>query len=78
MYDNIQESNPCWSRKHCHRTDNTLAPTHKVTIMPILDTYLIQTPIFEWCVVRCGSKNEHQKNMCQKRLDDVLKISTLF
>ena len=22
------------------------------------------TPIFEWYVVRCGSKNGHQKNMC--------------
>ena len=33
-----------------------------------------QTPIFEWYVVRCGSKVGHQKNMCLKRLDNVLKI----
>ena len=22
------------------------------------------TPIFEWCVVRCESKNKHQEVMC--------------
>ena len=25
-----------------------------------MDTYI------EWCVVRCGSKNEHQNDMCLK------------
>ena len=34
---------------------------------------LAQTPIFEWYVVRYGSKNRYQKDMC-KRLDYVLKI----
>ena len=29
-------------------------------------THLKQTPIFEWCVVTCGSKNEHQKSICLK------------
>jgi hypothetical protein len=24
-------------------------------------TYLVTLVIFEWCVVRCGSKNGHQK-----------------
>ena len=27
-------------------------------------TYLNQTPTFEWCVLRCGSKNGHQNYMC--------------
>ena len=31
--------------------------------MPNLVTYLNQTPLFEWCVVRCGSKNNHQKTI---------------
>ena len=68
MSDNIQESNPYWSRKHCQSTDSMLAPTYKVTIMHILVNYLTQTPIFEWCMVRCGSKNEHQRNMCSKEI----------
>ena len=29
-------------------------------------TYLNWTPIFDWCVVRCESKNRHQKDMCSK------------
>ena len=29
-------------------------------------TYLERTPIFEWCMVRCGSNNRHQKDMCLK------------
>ena len=28
---------------------------------PNLVTYLTQTPLFEWCALRCGSKNSHQK-----------------
>ena len=28
--------------------------------------YLNWTPIFEWCVVRCGSKNRCQKDMFSK------------
>ena len=27
-----------------------------------------QTPIFDWCVVRCGSKNEHQKDLYFKEI----------
>ena len=30
---------------------------------PNLITYNNGTPVFEWCVVRCGSRNEHQKDM---------------
>jgi hypothetical protein len=30
---------------------------------PTLVTYLNRTPIFEWCAVRCGSKNGHQKDI---------------
>ena len=32
--------------------------------MPNSITYLDQTPIFEWYLVRCGSKNRYQKDMC--------------
>ena len=31
--------------------------------MPKSSTAIIWTPIFEWSVVRCGSKNWHQKDM---------------
>ena len=24
--------------------------------------------LFEWCLVRCGSKNDHQKDMCSKEI----------
>ena len=33
---------------------------------------LKHTPIFEWCIVGCGSKNIHQKTCIVKRLDYVL------
>jgi len=33
-----------------------------------LFTHLKWTPIFEWCVVRYGSKNGHQKDMCCKEI----------
>ena len=29
-------------------------------------TYLCQTPIFEWCVVRCGSKNGPKRHMFKR------------
>ena len=32
-----------------------------------LVTYLNQIPVFEWCAVRCRSKNGHQKDMCLER-----------
>ena len=32
--------------------------------MPISVTYLNSTPMFEWCVVSCRSKNGHQKDFC--------------
>ena len=35
---------------------------------PYLVTFLNERPIFEWCVVSCGSKNEHQKEMCLKEI----------
>ena len=30
-------------------------------------TYLNRTPIFEWYVDKCGSKNGYQKNMCLQK-----------
>ena len=34
-----------------------------------LVTHLKQTPIlFEWCVIRCGSKIKHQKCICLKEI----------
>ena len=36
--------------------------------MPKSNITIILTPIFEWYVVRFGSKNEHQKDMCLKGL----------
>ena len=35
---------------------------------PNLIAYLNRTPTFEWCVVRCGSENEHQKDTCLKKI----------
>ena len=32
--------------------------------MPNLVINLIRTPIFEWCVVRCGSKDGDTRNPC--------------
>ena len=29
---------------------------------------IMWTPISEWCVGRCGSKDEHQKDMCFKEI----------
>jgi hypothetical protein len=33
-----------------------------------LVTYLNQTPIFEWYVIRWGSKNAYWKDMCSKKI----------
>ena len=51
----------------CHIvTANKLEPK-KVIIGPYSFTSHNQTPILEWCVVRGGSKNRHQKDiMCLK------------
>ena len=35
---------------------------HKVK-WPNSVNYLNQTPIFEWCLLRCDSKNRHQKGI---------------
>ena len=36
---------------------------------PNLVTYLNQTPILEWCLVRCGFKNRHHEDiMCLKEI----------
>jgi hypothetical protein len=32
-------------------------------------TYLNQTPLFEWCVIRCESKDGHQKDMCSEEIE---------
>ena len=40
---------------------------HKADV-PNLVTYLYQTPIFEWYVVRCGSKNRYQNDLCLKEI----------
>ena len=36
--------------------------------MPNLVPSLNRTPIFEWCVVKCGYKNEYQKDSCLKEI----------
>ena len=35
----------------------------------ILVTYLQRTPIFEWWLVRCGSRSGHQKDMFLKEIE---------
>lgn len=40
--------------------------------MPNFVTCLIWTPIIEWCMVRCGSRNGHPK-LCLKGLEYVHK-----
>ena len=32
----------------------------------ILVTYPNRTLVFEWCVIGCRFKNEHQNDMCSK------------
>jgi hypothetical protein len=36
--------------------------------MPNSVPYFYWTLVFEWYVVRCGSKNKYQKNMCLKEI----------
>ena len=40
---------------------------YKVDV-PKSKTTIIWTPIFEWYVVRCGSKNRHPIHMCLKEI----------
>ena len=37
-------------------------------------TYLKQTPLFEWYVVRCGPKTDAKKTCVLKKLNYMLKI----
>ena len=46
--------------------------------MPNSITYLNWTPIIEWYVVWCGSKNKYQKAIFNKRWDYVLKMVTIL
>ena len=36
--------------------------------MPKSNAIITSKPIFEWYVVRCGSKNGHQKDICLKEI----------
>jgi hypothetical protein len=36
--------------------------------MPNLVSSLNWTPIVEWCVVKCGSKNGYPKDMCLEKI----------
>ena len=53
----------------CH---GGLVFTPKITFLkvdvPNLVTYLYQTPIFEWCLVRCRSQYWHMKDACLKEI----------
>ena len=42
-------------------------------------TYLNVVPMFEWCVVRCGSKNGDQRDLCFKEIELIVSdtITTL-
>jgi hypothetical protein len=42
-------------------------PTSLVEV-PKSNTTIIWTPLFEWYVVRCGSQNKHQRDMCFKEI----------
>lgn len=33
-----------------------------------LVTFLTRTPLFQWCGVRCGSKNKHHQDTCLKEI----------
>ena len=46
---------------------NGFEPVSKVS-RPNSVTHPNQTPIFEWCVVKCGSKYVHQKDMCLRKI----------
>ena len=45
------------------RFDQNTIHTSPKQSRPNSINYLKQTPIFEWCVLRCGSKNGHQKDI---------------
>ena len=47
------------------KAPNSLHPTFKANV-PNLVTCLNKTPLFEWYMVRCGSKNGYQKDTCLK------------
>ena len=54
----------CWL--HAFRvTDNSQQPNNH-WVSKSYRTTMIWTPICVWYVVRCGSKNGHQKDMCSK------------
>ena len=65
MYPNLTEygrycmlTPNSWSNSHVELEDNSKQP-NSITLLK-------WTPIFEWWVGRCGSKNGHQKDMCSK------------
>ena len=50
----------------CSRIGNNEATTK--VCRPFIVTFICQTAIFEWCVVRCRSKSRHQKVTCLKEI----------
>ena len=53
---------------------NHACPVVSKVDVPNLVTFLNRRHVFEWDVVWCGSKKKHQKSLCLKGLDYVLKI----
>lgn len=51
----------------------TSRPGYKVD-NPYLITFRNWSSLFEWYVLRCGSKNGYPKDICLKELDCMLKI----
>ena len=47
---------------------NVYKNVNKVDV-PKSHTKILWTPIFEWSVVRCGSKNRHPKDVCLKEIE---------
>lgn len=47
-----------------HQTQNTFTKVSG----PDLITNLDQTPMIEWCMVRCGLRNAHQRDMHIKKI----------
>jgi hypothetical protein len=43
-----------------------------------LITFRIHTPVFEWCVIRCGSRIEYQKDMCLRERDIGLHVQNMI
>lgn len=67
----------CYICGHCDVLDARQMSLHEVD-NPDSVSFVISTPIFKWYVIRCGSKNRYQKDVCSEEIGPHAQNLTAF